>query len=69
MINKVLKPRYKEITPEIIDVGDPYYDLAIIDYYFKDSADRKSFYEGYSANKYNEILIEYYDKISKFINV
>lgn len=52
-----------------VDIGDPYYDLAIIDYYFKSHADRDSFYSGYAANKYDKELIEYYDRLSKFINV
>lgn len=52
-----------------VDVGDPYYDLAIIDYYFNDNLERESFYRGYKCNKYDEGLIEYYDKLSKFINV
>ena len=60
---------YKAIDWGFVDIGDPYYDLAIIDYYFKDNEDRDSFYEGYSANEYNENLVEYYDKLSKFINV
>lgn len=61
--------KYKVIDWGFVDLGDPYYDLAITDYYFKDSEDRDSFYKGYSANKYNKDLIEYYDKLSKFINV
>lgn len=52
-----------------VDIGDPYYDLAIIDYYFKSQADRDSFYSGYAANKYDKELIKYYDRLSKFINV
>lgn len=59
----------KAIDWGFVDIGDPYYDLAIIDYYFKNQADRDSFYAGYSANKYDKELIEYYDRLSKFINV
>ncbi|WP_026477693.1 aminoglycoside phosphotransferase APH(3') [Alkaliphilus transvaalensis] len=61
--------RYKVIDWGFVDIGDPYYDLAIIDYYFKCSDDREGFYKGYKANAYNKGLIEYYDKLSKFINV
>lgn len=51
-----------------VDIGDPYYDLAIIDYYFKDDNNRKSFYKGYGSS-YNKDKIEYFDKLSKFINL
>ncbi len=60
---------YKIIDWGFVDIGDPYYDLAIIDYYFKDSLARESFYRGYNENKYDKDLIEYFDKLSKFINV
>lgn len=52
-----------------VDIGDPFYDLAVIDYYFKDNFDRESFYKGYKCSKYDKELIEYYDKLSKFVNV
>ena len=51
------------------DVGDPYYDLGIIDYYFKDDFERKSFYKGYGSRAYDKGLIDYYDRLSWFINV
>jgi len=51
------------------DVGDPYYDLAVIDYYFVDELDRKSFYKGYGSHAYDKGLIDYYDRLSWFINV
>lgn len=60
---------YKVIDWGFVDIGDPYYDLAIIDYYFKDDLDRKSFYSGYTVNEYAKELIDYYSKLSKFINV
>ncbi|MTI47921.1 MAG: aminoglycoside phosphotransferase family protein [Firmicutes bacterium] len=64
----------KESNPVVIDwgfvdIGDPYYDLAIIDYYFKNELDRNSFYKGYGIDKYDKNLIEYFDKLSTFINV
>ncbi len=52
-----------------VDVGDPYYDLAIIDYYFDDDKDRQGFYRGYKCCSYDRALIDYYVKMSKFINV
>jgi len=52
-----------------IDIGDPYYDLAVINYYFKDELDRNSFYKGYKRSQYDKRLIEYYDRLSWFINV
>lgn len=60
---------YKVIDWGFADIGDPFYDLAIIDYYFRDNLDRDCFYRGYNDSKYDEKLIEYYDKLSKFINV
>lgn len=60
---------YKVIDWGFVDIGDPYYDLAIIDYYFKDNLDRDSFYSGYRDNQYDRELIEYYTKLSKFINI
>lgn len=60
---------YKVIDWGFVDIGDSFYDLAIIDYYFKDNLDRDSFYRGYNDIQYDKELIEYYDKLSKFINV
>lgn len=60
---------YKVIDWGFVDIGDPYYDLAIIDYYFNNSDDRDCFYEGYRLNSYDKALINYYDKLSKFINI
>jgi len=52
-----------------VDIGSPYYDLAVVDYYFANEEDRKNFYLGYDLFEYNTALIDYYDKLSKFINV
>ncbi len=60
---------YKVIDWGFVDTGDPYYDLAVIDYYFMDKYERDSFYKGYGALEYNRTIIEYYDKLSGFINV
>ncbi len=60
---------YKIIDWGFVDIGSPFYDLAIIDYYFRDNLDRESFYKGYNKNKYNKEIIEYYDRLSKFINI
>jgi aminoglycoside phosphotransferase len=59
----------KVIDWGFVDIGDPYYDLAIIDYYFRDTLDRESFYKGYNNNQYDKGLIKYYNRLSKFINV
>lgn len=67
MVNKVND--CKVIDWGFVDIGDPYYDLAIIDYYFKDDLDRNSFYKGYRSRQYDERLIKYYDRLSWFINV
>lgn len=63
------KESLKVIDWGFVDIGDPYYDLAIIDYYFEDNLDRESFYIGYKKNNYNKKLIDYYIKLSKFINI
>lgn len=60
---------YKIIDWGFVDIGDPFYDLAIIDYYFRDNLDRESFYRAYNENQYDKDLIEYYDKLSKFVNI
>ena len=52
-----------------VDIGSPYYDLAVVDYSFVNEEDRKNFYLGYDLFEYNAALIDYYDKLSKFINV
>jgi len=52
-----------------VDIGDPYYDLAIMDYYFLDESDRASFYQGYDFIEYDKSKIDYYDKLSWFINI
>ena len=52
-----------------VDLGDPYYDLAIIDYYFCSESDRKSFYQGYARLKYDPTRLNYYEKLSWFINI
>lgn len=67
MMNK--KNNTKIIDWGFVDIGDPYYDLAVIDYYFKDELDRDSFYKGYTICQYENQLIDYFDKISWFINI
>jgi|GEM_PF-1027988 len=52
-----------------VDVGNPYYDLAILDYYFTKSEYRQAFYQGYQIRSYEKDLIHYFEKLSKFINV
>ena len=59
----------KIIDWAFVDIGDHYYDLAVIDYYFKDELDRNSFYKGYKNSQYDKRLSEYYDRLSWFINV
>lgn len=67
MVNKA--NNCKVIDWGFVDIGDPYYDLAIIDYYFTDDLDRNSFYKGYRSRQYDERLVKYYDRLSWFINV
>jgi aminoglycoside phosphotransferase (APT) family kinase protein len=52
-----------------VDFGDPYYDLSIIEYYLSNNEDRESFYSGYGVKVVDKFKIEYYDKLSKFLNV
>ncbi|MFA7560954.1 MAG: aminoglycoside phosphotransferase family protein [Candidatus Izemoplasmatales bacterium] len=52
-----------------VDIGDPLYDLAVIDYYFTNDLERESFYKGYSICQYDKDIIDYFDKLSWFINV
>ncbi len=85
MINeKVAHPRispegkvegtYEENSYQLIDwgfadIGSAYYDLAILDYYFPSSREREGFYAGYGRLPHDAQVIEYYDLLSKFINV
>jgi len=48
--------------------GDPYYDLAIILYYFGGD-ERSAFLEGYGAHSLDYERLRYFDYLSKFINV
>lgn len=52
-----------------VDIGSPYYDLAVFDYYFKSDEDRQSFYKGYKRLAYDKDLIEYYERLSRYINI
>lgn len=52
------------------DIGDPYYDLAIVYYYLKTEEQKKAFFEGYGLKEnYCKDRIYYYDVLSKFINI
>lgn len=61
--------KFKVIDWGFVDIGDPLYDLAIIDYYFENDLDRENFYKGYSKSQYDADLIDYYEKLSRFINI
>lgn len=52
-----------------IDAGDPYYDLAIIDYYFHNEELRAEFYKGYGLEECDRERLEYFEVLSKFINI
>lgn len=53
------------------DLGDSYYDLAIILYYLKTEEERKIFFQGYGIKEEDFDLerVHYFDLLSKFINV
>ena len=49
-------------------IGDCYYDISIIFYYFNE-AEKKSFLKGYGINKFDEYKLHYYENLSKYLNV
>jgi aminoglycoside phosphotransferase len=51
------------------DIGDPYYDLAIILYYLKTEEEKEQFLSRYAVKKLDEERLAYFDCLSKFINV
>ncbi|MCG8642321.1 MAG: aminoglycoside phosphotransferase family protein, partial [Desulfobacterales bacterium] len=52
------------------DLGDPYYDLAIVQYYLKTNEQKLAFFDGYGlGEKYDVERTSYFDLLSKFINI
>lgn len=53
------------------DLGDSYYDLAIILYYLKTEEEKKIFFQGYGISEIDFDIqrVHYFDLLSKFINV
>lgn len=50
------------------DIGDPYYDIAIILYYFNQK-EQAAFLNGYGIQSLDYARLRYFDYLSKFINV
>lgn len=51
-------------------IGDPYYDLAVFDYYLKDKSEKELFRKSYGLeNNFDENKLKYFDFLSKFLNV
>jgi len=50
------------------ETGDPYYDLAVILYYFN-KEEQAVFLEGYGIQRLDHEKLRYFDYLSKFINV
>lgn len=51
------------------DIGDPYYDLAIVMYYMKTDEERHLFLDGYGMAQIDERRLHYFENLSKFTNV
>lgn len=51
------------------DIGDPYYDLAIVLYYVRTEAERSLFLGSYGMPLIDEQRLRYFDNLSKFLNV
>ncbi len=50
-------------------IGDPYYDIAIIQFYLKTQQLKDTFYIEYGITDLDWGRLDYYDKLSKFLNV
>lgn len=51
------------------DIGDPYYDLAIVLYYMRTEAERSLFLASYGLPRIDEQRLRYFEDLSKFLNV
>jgi len=51
------------------DIGDPYYDLAIVWYYLKTTREKEHFLRCYGLEQLDEARLEYFEVLAKFINV
>ncbi len=60
--------KYYVIDFGLSHIGDFYFDLAIILYYFN-VEERKMFLDGYGLVNINKSKLEYYDYLSKYLNV
>lgn len=51
-------------------IGDPYYDLAVFDYYLKTKEEKKFFWLAYDCKKNVDLQkLNFFDYLSKFLNV
>lgn len=51
------------------DIGDPYYDFAILSDYFQDNDEKDAFTKSYGIEHLDEERLEYYYKMIPFINI
>lgn len=51
------------------DIGDPYYDIAMMLEYFKTAEEKRVFLEAYGCNKLEEHRLEYQRRMIPFINI
>ncbi|MBS3949374.1 MAG: phosphotransferase [Peptococcaceae bacterium] len=51
------------------DMGDPYYDLAIIWYYLKTPQEKEHFMRCYGLERLDEERLGYFELLAKFVNV
>ncbi|WBW98626.1 phosphotransferase [Oceanirhabdus sp. W0125-5] len=51
------------------DIGDPYYDIAILFYYFKDEDEKRAFIEAYGIEELDQERLEYQTRMIPFINI
>ena len=66
--NVIFNPKCVVIDWGFCTVGDPYYDLAMILYYF-DKQEQAAFLDGYGIRNLDDARLTYFENMSRFINV
>lgn len=51
------------------DIGDPYYDLSVINWYMSDDAEWRILLDGYGLSRIDQERLAYYIGLQKFLNV
>jgi aminoglycoside phosphotransferase (APT) family kinase protein/RimJ/RimL family protein N-acetyltransferase len=52
-----------------VDVGDPYYDLSVMQWYMRDETEWQTFLSGYGLVEVDAERLRYYGALQKFLNV